>query len=172
MTFFARLRQSVETALAAFCVFLMTAMFVLVVVAVAYRELGESLTWYDEVATVLLAWLTYYGAALAALKRAHLGSPEVLRAMPMMFRLPLFVLSEVLVVGFFALLAWMGLRAMLLLAGDTLISLPFVSVQFTQSVIPIGATLFILGELLSIPQEWRSLQHVPVAGEEMIERLS
>jgi TRAP-type C4-dicarboxylate transport system permease small subunit len=172
MTFFARLRQSVETVLAAFCVFLMTAMFVLVVVAVAYRELGESLTWYDEVATVLLAWLTYYGAALAALKRAHLGSPEVLRAMPMMFRLPLFVLSEVLVVGFFALLAWMGLRAMLLLAGDTLISLPWVSVQFTQSVIPIGATLFIVGELLSIPQEWHSLQHVPAAGEEMIERLS
>jgi len=172
MTFFARLRQSVETVLAAFCVFLMTAMFVLVVVAVAYRELGESLTWYDEVATVLLAWLTYYGAALAALRRAHLGSPEVLRAMPMMLRLPLFVLSEALVVGFFALLAWMGFQAMLLLAGDTLISLPFVSVQFTQSVIPIGATLFVLCELLSIPQEWRMLQHAPALGEEMIERLS
>jgi TRAP-type C4-dicarboxylate transport system permease small subunit len=172
MTFLACVRQGVETALAAFCVLLMVAMFVLVVVAVTYRQFGDSLTWYDEVATVLLAWLTYYGSALAALKRAHLGSPEILRAMPMPLRLPLFILSEALVVGFFALLAWMGLQAMLLLAGDTLISLPWVSVQFTQSVMPIGAILFVLAELLSIPQEWQALQHAPPLGQDPIERLS
>jgi TRAP-type C4-dicarboxylate transport system permease small subunit len=172
MNFLACVRQSVEAALAAFCVFLMTTMFVLVVVAVTYRQFGDSLTWYDEVATVLLAWLTYYGSALAALKRAHLGSPEILRALPMALRLPLFVLSEALVIFFFALLAWTGLQAMLLLAGDALISLPWLPVQFTQSVIPIGATLCVFAELLSIPQEWRTLQRAPALGEEMIERLS
>ena len=31
-----------------------------------YRKAGASLTWYDEIASILLAWVTYYGAALAA----------------------------------------------------------------------------------------------------------
>ena len=42
-----------------------------VVLGVVFRWDGEALSWYDEVASVQLAWLTYYGASLAALKRAH-----------------------------------------------------------------------------------------------------
>ena len=42
----------------------------IVVVAVVYRKLGASLSWYDEIASILLAWITYYGAALAALEGA------------------------------------------------------------------------------------------------------
>ena len=38
-------------------------------------RVGQSLTWYDEVASHLLAWLTFYGAALASVKRAHIGCP-------------------------------------------------------------------------------------------------
>ena len=40
---------------------------IIVVVAVVYRKIGHSLVWYDEGASIVLAWLTYYGAALAAL---------------------------------------------------------------------------------------------------------
>ncbi len=36
-----------------------------------------------------------------------------------------------------------------------LVSLTWVPVQFTQSVIPIGAVLFIVCELLSLPEYWR-----------------
>ena len=52
---------------------LLVTLAVIVVLAVIYRTLGSSLIWYDEIASVLLAWLTYFGSALAALKRAHLG---------------------------------------------------------------------------------------------------
>jgi hypothetical protein len=38
------------------------------------------------------------------------------------------------------------------LEGSYLISLPTVSNQFTQSVIPIGAVLFIIAQLLSLPR--------------------
>ena len=44
---------------------------------VVFRTLGASLVWYDEVASVLLAWLTFYGSALASVKRAHIGCPEL-----------------------------------------------------------------------------------------------
>jgi TRAP-type C4-dicarboxylate transport system permease small subunit len=157
MTALHALKRGLGAALAVFCVLLITALFVLVIVAVAYRELGAALAWYDEVATILLAWLTYYGAAYATLKRGHLGSPEILRVLPTHLRLPLFVVGEVLVIAFFMILGWAGLEVVILLAGDGLISLPWVPVQLTQSVIPVGSALFILAQLLSIPDEWANL---------------
>lgn len=151
------LKRALEAVLGAFSVFLIVALTLLVLVAVVYRELGGSLSWYDEVATIMLAWLTYYGAAFAALRRGHLGSPEILAMAPRRIRLALFVLGEILVVGFFLLLAWVGLEVVILLEGDKLVSLPWVHVQFTQSVIPIGAALFVVCQLLSIGDEWASL---------------
>jgi TRAP-type C4-dicarboxylate transport system permease small subunit len=67
-------------------------------------------------------------------------------------------LAEVCVIGFFAVLAWTGWRVLQVLQGDRLVSLPQVPVQLTQSVIPIGAALFILCELLSLPAYWRRVR--------------
>ena len=39
----------------------------------------------------------------------------------------------------------------LVLEGDGLVSVPWIPLQLTQSVIPIGAVLFILAQLLSLP---------------------
>lgn len=159
MTTLSTIRRGLELALSIFCVILMVGLVVLVLFAVTLREMGAALTWYDEVATVVLAWITYYGSALAALRRGHLASPEVLRKLPERIRLPLFLFGEALVVAFFLVLAWAGLQVVILLEGDTLISLTWVPVQLTQSVIPIGAALFVVGHLLSLPDEWRNLRH-------------
>ncbi|MBW1995630.1 MAG: TRAP transporter small permease subunit, partial [Deltaproteobacteria bacterium] len=51
----------------------MVVLTIIVILGVIYRKAGASLSWYDEVASVLLAWLTYYGAALAAITRGHIG---------------------------------------------------------------------------------------------------
>jgi hypothetical protein len=40
----------------------------------------------------------------------------------------------------------------------SLISLPEIPVRFTQSVIPIGATLFLVCEALSLPEYWWRLR--------------
>jgi TRAP-type C4-dicarboxylate transport system permease small subunit len=152
-----RLRRLFGAVLGAFSVGLIVALTLLVLVAVAFREGGAALVWYDEVATILLSWLTYYGAAYAALRRGHLGSPELLMRLPRRWRLALFALGETLVIGFFLVLAWVGFEVVVLLAGDGLVSLPWVSVQVTQSVIPIGALLFVIGQILSMGEEWRNL---------------
>lgn len=136
---------------------LMVALTAVVVVAVIYRKLGASLSWYDEIASVLLAWVTYYGAALAALKRSHIGFDDVLLALPTKARAVAMVLAEVLVIFFFALLAWSGYTVLQILEGETLVSLTWVPVSLTQSVIPIGAVLFIVAELLSLPLYWRDV---------------
>ena len=62
------------------------------------------------------------------------------------------VLAEVIVIGFFALLAWYGYQVLVILEGDTMVSLPWVPTRLTQSVIPIGSALFILAQLFSLPE--------------------
>ncbi len=137
------------------CIGLMVGLAVLVVMAVIFRTAGSSLTWYDEVAAIMLAWLTYYGAALAALRRAHLGFPGLFAASPPSLRVPMLIIAEVLFIGFFVILAWYGWQVIVLLAGDTLTSLPWVSVSFTQSIIPIGCVLIVLCQLATLRDRWR-----------------
>jgi TRAP-type transport system small permease protein len=122
---------------------------------VIFRKAGASLVWYDEVAAIMLAWLTYYGAALAALRRAHLGFPGFYASRAPLWRVPMLIVAETLMIGFFLVLAWYGFDAILILAGDTLTSLPWVPVSFTQSVIPIGGALIALAEILTLPERWR-----------------
>jgi len=151
-----RLRTWYERLLELIVIILMIVLAAEVTVGVVFRTLGHSLAWYDEIASVLLAWVTYYGAALAALKRAHIGVPAVVQALPRRFRLPLVLLAESLVFAFFLLLARVGWQVMDMLATDFLISLPDVSSKYTQSVIPIGAVLFIIAQALNLPETLRA----------------
>ncbi len=82
MTVVRSFRRLLEGLLVTVSLFLMAVLAVIVVAAVIVRYAGASFTWYDEVASVVLAWITYYGAALAALRRAHLGFPNLVGALP------------------------------------------------------------------------------------------
>lgn len=150
-----QLRRGYERTLEWVVIALMVALALEVTAGVTFRYLGHPLVWYDEIASVLLAWVTYYGAALAALKRTHIGVPELVRLLPPRLRVAAAVLAKVCVIGFFLLLAWVGISVLEVLATDTLVSLPQISVAWTQSVIPIGALLFVGAELLTLPQAVR-----------------
>jgi TRAP-type C4-dicarboxylate transport system permease small subunit len=160
-----------------FLILQMIALTVVVVYAVVSRKLGASLSWYDEIAGIQLCWITYYGAALAALRRKHIGFDGALLSLPEGLRAAGIIVAEVLVIGFFVLLAWSGWQVLTILEGMNLVSLTFVSVQLTQSVIPIGAALFILAELLSLPLYWRetmagrSFEHPEIIPETVDKRV-
>src|SRR5437870_4103059 len=88
---------------------LLVVLAVEVLAGVAFRIARRPLVWYDEVASVLLAWITYYGAVLAAMKRAHIGFGGLVRALPPGARLIALAVREVAIFGFFGLLAWYGM---------------------------------------------------------------
>jgi len=119
-----------------------------VTLGIVFRMSGSSLVWYDEVASILLAWLTFYGSALASVKRAHIGCPELVDQLSPRFQRVAAILAQVLVILFFALLAWVGLAIMPVLAGDSLVSLSWVSMNFVQSVIPISSVLILIAEVM------------------------
>ncbi len=117
-----------------------------------------ALVWYDEVASILLAWLTYYGASLAVLRHAHIGFPALVEKLGPVPRRVALVLRELVVVGFLLVMAWAGLQVMRALSGTYLVSLPWMPVQVAQSVIPIGGILCILAELLGLPDRFSGLR--------------
>lgn len=129
---------------------LMVALFVEVTAGVVFRTLGHALAWYDEIASVMLAWLTFYGSALASVRRAHIGCPEIVDQMPPAARRATAVAVQLIVIAFFALLAWVGVKIMPVLAGDTMVSLPWMPMNVVQSVIPISSVLIVIAEALHL----------------------
>ena len=158
MTALTRFRNVLERTLEVWLVSLIVAMTTVVVLAAIWRKAGASFVWYDEVGSIMLAWITFYGAALAALKRGHIGFDGILLAMPYRWRIGAAAIAEIVVFGFFIVLTWTGWQVLQVLHGMNLISLPWVPVQLTQSVIPIGAILFIICEALSLPEYWHRLR--------------
>ena len=163
--------RRLETVLEWVVIVLMVLLTIVVIVAVLFRLAGDSLSWYDEIAAIQLSWITYYGASLAALKRRHIGLDSVLLTIPMPKRMVCVVFAEIIVVGFFVILAVTGWQVIQVLEGERLVSLTWVPVQLTQSVIPLGGVLFVLCELLSLPEYWRmtaagkSLEHAEIEEE-------
>ena len=147
------LRRGFERILEWIVIALMVALAVEVTAGVVFRYTGYALAWYDEVASVLLAWVTYYGAALGALKRAHIGVPELIAKLPPGKRVPVTLFAKSCTIAFFVMLAWVGYTVLEVLAYDTLVALPAVSVAWTQSVIPVSALLFIAAELFTLPDD-------------------
>ena len=118
-----------------------------VTLGVVFRGIGRSLSWYDEIASVLLAWLTFYGSALASVKRAHIGCPELVERMPWPERRAFGIVTQLLLIAFFVLLGGVGVWITPVLATDSLVSLPRVPMSVVQSVIPISAALIVIAEV-------------------------
>lgn len=146
------IRGVYERALEWLIVALMTALAAEVTLGVVFRTFGSSLVWYDEVASILLAWITFYGSALASVKRAHIGCPEVMALLPRRLKFAFRVIAEMLTISFFLLMGWVGYRVLGVLDTDYLISLPSIPVSWVQSVVPISAVLIIVAELITLPK--------------------
>jgi len=144
-------RRVLEAALVSTGIVLLFAIAALVATGVVLRKLGAPIGWYDEIAGVLLAWLTWYGAALAALERAHLGMPDLVALAPAGWRVGLVPLRALLVCGAMAAIAFFGWQVVAILGDEKLVTVPWLTVGVAQSAIPIAAALFVLAELLTLP---------------------
>lgn len=145
-----RFRRRYGAALEVLVIVLVIVLALEVTLGIVFRTLGKSLSWYDEVASVLLAWLTFYGSALASVRRAHISCPEVVEQASPRTRRALGIATQVLVIAFFALLGWVGASILPIIAGETLSSVPEISMAVVQSVIPISCALILVAESLHL----------------------
>ena len=141
---------------------------VVVAAVVARYAFNASFVWYDEVASVMLAWITFYGAGLAALRRRHLGFAGVMMALPRGARVAAFIVSELVVYAVFAAFAYAGWLVLEIFGSETMVSLD-VPLSATQSALPIGAATVILAQALSAPRAWRDMLAGRSADDDEIE---
>ena len=137
---------------------LLVALLGVVLLGVGFRYSGHSLIWYDEVASMLLAWITFAGAGLATLRNAHLGFSGLLFGLPRSGRIALFIVVELIFLATFAVIGWAGWSILDIFAGETLISVRFITRSFVQSILPISAGLVILARFLTVFERYRDVR--------------
>jgi len=132
----------------------MISLSITVLLGVCFRWAGHSLVWYDEIAGIQLAWITYFGSAYASLKGLHIGMPTLIKVFPKDIRKILFVLSKIIIFLFFLVLTYYGTKVIIVLRGDTLVTLDWIPQSFVQSVIPVYSLLIIISEFLSYKEAY------------------
>ncbi len=126
------IRLIYDRVLEAIAVIMIITVTAIVTMGFVYRGMGDSLAWYDEVASVALAWLTYYAGALAALRGAHIGFAGFVNSLPANWRVAAAAFSSAVTIFFFGLLTVVGIQVVDVLGGDTLVSLPWVPLEADQ----------------------------------------
>ena len=140
--YFRRLVDWVE----AWTLLLLVLMVLLVSLGVFYRYvLNSSLSWYDEFASFLLVWLTFYGAVVASYRRRHIGFEIVVDRLTPGARKIVELIAESCVLGFQAVLFYHGWLLMKKMGDETTVSLIWVKMRWIYSVLPItGGLMFVI----------------------------
>ena len=124
---------------------LLLLMVILVCLGVFFRYvLGASLAWYDEFASYLLVWLTFYGAVSASYHHRHISFETfVARVMPET-RKKLEVVAELFVLTFQVVLFYYGWLLTQKMGDETAVSVVWVKMGWVYSVLPITGGLMLL----------------------------
>jgi len=147
-----RLSRLFDLALQIVTLTLLVVLTCVVLLGVAFRYSGNSLIWYDEAASILLAWITFLGAALAMNRNAHLGFNGLMFGLPLPGRLVLFWTVEAIVIATFLIIGWAGWALLEVFGNARLTSMRFLERSLVQSVLPISAVLVVIARLLTLPQ--------------------
>lgn len=140
-----RLLGRLVTLIEWWAVCLLAGLTVVVCLGVFFRYvLNASLVWYDEFASYLLVWLTFYGAVVAAYHQRHIAFELVVDKLPPRARRVMDGVAETAILGFQFVLFYYGWILTERMGDETTISLPWVKVAWVNSVLPITGALMLL----------------------------
>ena len=151
-----RIEGVVTRALEAWAGFLLVLMVVVVTAGVFYRYvLNAALGWYDEFASYLLVWLSFYGAILASQRGLHIEFDAAVRRLAPGPRRAVEAVSGFCTLAFHAILFAFGIVLTRSMEGETAISLPWVRMAWVYSVLPISGALMLVFSLIRLVRTWR-----------------
>jgi len=130
---------------------LLAGLVVVVCLGVFFRYvLNASLVWYDEFASYLLVWLTFFGSVVAVYHKRHIGFELVVDKLAPRTRRVVDFVGEIAVLGFQFVLLYYGWILTQRMGDETAISLPWVKVSWVTSVMPITGGLMLLISLIRL----------------------
>lgn len=125
--------------------FLLAGLTVVVCLGVFFRyALNSSLVWYDEFASYMLVWLTFYGCVVADYHGRQIGFDLLVNKLAPGMRRAVDVVAEFAVLGFQFVLFYYGWVLTEKMGDETAISLPWVKVSWISSVLPITGGIMLL----------------------------
>jgi TRAP-type C4-dicarboxylate transport system permease small subunit len=124
---------------------LLALMVTVVFFGVFFRyALGSALVWYDEFASYLLVWLTFYGSVVASFRRRHVQLDLVLERLSPRARRVMEFIAEAFVFGFQVVLFYYGALLTQKLGDETSVSLDWVRMTWVYSVLPISGGMMLM----------------------------
>ncbi len=153
-----RIERVVVRALEWWAGILLVAMVVVVTAGVFYRYvLDAALGWYDEFASYLLVWLTFYGAILATQRDLHIEFDTVVHRLAPAVRRPVEAVSGLCTLAFQLMLFAYGIVLTRSMEAETAISLPWVKMAWVYSALPISGALMLVFSLIGLARRWRGV---------------
>jgi TRAP-type C4-dicarboxylate transport system permease small subunit len=126
-------------------VVLLVLMVAVVCLGVFFRYfLNAALVWYDEFASYLLVWLTFYGAVVASYRKRHIGFEVLVNKLSARTRRIADFIAESFVLTFQIVLCYYGWLLVEKMGEGSAISLPWVRMGWIYSVLPITGGLMLL----------------------------
>ena len=161
-----RLLGRLVTLIEWWAVFLLAGLTVVVCLGVFFRyALNSSLVWYDEFASYMLVWLTFYGAVVADFQRRHINFELLVDKLAPAPRRVVDGVAELFVLGFQVVLFYYGWVLTEKMGDETAISLPWVKVSWISSVLPITGGIMLLISLTRLISILTGRQNKPGAHE-------
>ena len=143
-----------DRVMAALAAILIAATAVVTCLAVFFRSIvGASLPWPEELSGNLLVWTSFAGAYLASRVQGHIAFDLFLNKLPTRAKKVLQTINDVILSAFFLLLIWLSWRAISVVGGTHLETLPIPRGVF-MSALPICSAAIILAIAVRTYERW------------------
>ena len=124
---------------------LLVAMVATVTIAVFFRYvLGASLSWYDEFASYLLVWLSFYGAVVATYRNRHINFETLADRIGGAGRRAMALVSAACSIVFQGVLLVYGVALLQAVGQETAVSIQSVRMVWIYSALPISGALMLV----------------------------
>jgi len=129
---------------------ILSGMTLLVFISVLRRYvLNSPMTWSEEAASLMFAWLTFLGAYIGFRTRSHILIDTVIIYLPFSVRRPLARIVDVCVLALLALMAWEGFSLTL-----TTWSLEFPAMEISRGYLYLALPVGAVGMIVAILTTW------------------
>jgi TRAP-type C4-dicarboxylate transport system permease small subunit len=140
-----------------FCALMVAVMAVLLSIQVFGRyALHNPPDWTEELARVAFIYATFFGAALAVARKAHLGVELFATSVPLRWRAGIQVGWRLIACVALVMLTYYGYLVVWRLSGQPLTAVP-ISKGFMFAAVPLGCAIMLIYELRRIGYEMRKV---------------
>ncbi len=129
-------------------VILFTIIFSVVLLQIFFRYvLNSPLTWSEELSRYLFIWISFLGWTLATRHNTHIRVEFAINALPTKIRFIIKIISQIIIIFFVGMLAYLGIRMAARSVDVPTITL-FFTYAYIYAIVPISSAIILFYTIL------------------------